>query len=79
MDTGCSGKIKNIQTALEQNDLMFQNIVLVILTHTHYDHTDCLAEIKKQSGAKVLVHASEKGCLEKGITPFQEVLCGSQK
>jgi len=79
VDTGCSGKIKNIQTALEQNDLMFQNIVLVILTHTHYDHTDCLAEIKKQSGAKVLVHASEKGCLEKGITPFQEVLCGSQK
>ncbi|WP_292389514.1 hypothetical protein [Methanosarcina sp. UBA5] len=29
-----------------------------------------LAEIKKRSGAKVMVHASEKGCLEKGITPF---------
>jgi hydroxyacylglutathione hydrolase len=70
VDAGCPGKIKNIQTALEQNNLIFQNIVLVILTHTHYDHTGCLAEIKKRSGAKVLVHASEKGCLEKGITPF---------
>jgi glyoxylase-like metal-dependent hydrolase (beta-lactamase superfamily II) len=45
-------------------------MVLIILTHTHYDHTGCLAEIKKRSGAKVLVHASEKECLEKGITPF---------
>lgn len=70
VDAGCPGKIKNIQTALEQNNLMFQNIVLIILTHTHYDHTGCLAEIKKRSGAKVLVHTSEKGYLEKGITPF---------
>ena len=36
-----------------------------------YD-TGCLAEIKKRSGAKVLVHASEKGYLEKGLTPFPE-------
>lgn len=70
VDAGCPGKIKDIQTALEQNKLTFQNIVLIILTHTHYDHTGCLAEIKKRSGAKVLVHASEKRCLEKGITPF---------
>lgn len=72
VDAGCPGKIKNVQTALEQNNLMFTDIVLVILTHTHYDHTGCLAEIKKRSGAKVLVHASEKGYLEKGMTPFPE-------
>ena len=70
VDAGCPGKIKNIQIALEQNNLMFQNIVLIILTHTHYDHTGCLAETKKRSRAKVLVHASEKRCLEKGITSF---------
>ncbi len=70
VDAGCPGKIKNFQTALKQNNLMFTDIVLVILTHTHYDHTGCLAEIKKRSGAKVLVHASEKGYLEKGLTPF---------
>lgn len=72
VDAGCPGKIKNVQTALEQNNLMFTDIVLVILTHTHYDHTGCLADIKKRSGAKVLVHASEKGYLEKGMTPFPE-------
>lgn len=72
VDAGCQGKIKNVQTALEQNNLMFTDIILVILTHTHYDHTGCLAEIKKLSGAKVLVHASEKGYLEKGLTPFPE-------
>jgi hydroxyacylglutathione hydrolase len=70
VDAGCPGKIKNFQAALEQNNLMFTDIGLVILTHTHHDHTGCLAEIKKRSGAKVLVHASEKGYLEKGLTPF---------
>lgn len=72
VDAGCPGKIKNVQIALEKNNLMFTDIVLVILTHTHYDHTGCLADIKKRSGAKVLVHASEKGYLEKGMTPFPE-------
>ena len=70
VDAGCAGKIKNLQTALEKNNLMFPDIVLVILTHTHYDHVGCLAEIKDRSGAKVLVHAEEKEYLEKGITPF---------
>jgi hydroxyacylglutathione hydrolase len=70
VDSGCTGKMKNFRAALEQNNLIFTDIVMVILTHTHYDHTGCLAEIKKRSGAKVLVHASEKGYLEKGLTPF---------
>jgi glyoxylase-like metal-dependent hydrolase (beta-lactamase superfamily II) len=72
VDAGCPGKLQNLQAALEQNNLTFTDIVLVILTHTHYDHTGCLAEIKKRSGAKVLVHASEKRHLEKGSTPFPE-------
>lgn len=79
VDAGFPGKIKNIQIALEQNNLVFQNIVMIILTHTHYDHTGCLAEIKKRSGAKVLVHASEERCLEKGITPFPRGTMWSSK
>lgn len=70
VDAGSPGKIQNLQTALKKNNLVFLDIVLIILTHTHYDHTGCLAEIKKMSGAKVLVHASEKEYLEKGMTPF---------
>jgi hydroxyacylglutathione hydrolase len=70
VDAGYKGKIRNLQTALRKNNLMFPDIILIILTHTHYDHVGCLAEIKKRSGANVLVHESEKEYLEKGMTPF---------
>lgn len=70
VDAGHPCKIKNLQIALERNHLGFPDIVLVVLTHTHYDHVGCLAEIKEKSGAKILVHAAEKEFLEKGATPF---------
>jgi len=70
VDAGSKGKIKKLQTALERNNLKFSDIVLVILTHTHYDHVGSLAEIKDSSRAKILVHSEEQGYLEKGITPF---------
>ncbi|MDQ1251948.1 MAG: hydroxyacylglutathione hydrolase [Euryarchaeota archaeon] len=70
VDGGTAQKITNIQTALEKNKLNFSDIVLIVLTHTHSDHVGSLAEIKEKSSAKVLVHAAEKGYLERGITPF---------
>jgi glyoxylase-like metal-dependent hydrolase (beta-lactamase superfamily II) len=70
VDGGSTGKIRDLQTALEKNNLRFSDIALIVLTHTHYDHVGSLAEIKDRSGAKILVHAAEKGYLEKGITPF---------
>lgn len=70
VDAGCTGKIKNLQTALERNNLTFSDIVFVVLTHTHCDHVGCLAEIKARSRAKVLVHVEGKEYLEKGLTPF---------
>jgi hydroxyacylglutathione hydrolase len=70
VDAGSKGKMKNLQITLEKNNLAFSDIALVVLTHTHYDHVGCLAEIKDRSGVKVLAHASEKEYLEKGITPF---------
>ncbi len=79
MDGGTAQKIKNIQTALEKNKLNFSDIVLIVLTHTHYDHVGSLAEIKEKSSAKVLVHAAEKGYLERGITPFPRGTSGFQK
>jgi len=70
VDAGSTSKIKNLQIALEKNNLSFSNIVLIVLTHTHYDHVGCLTEIKERSGAKVLVHVKEKEYLEEGMTPF---------
>ncbi len=75
VDAGYTGKIKNLQAVLENNNLTFSDIVLIVLTHTHCDHVGCLAEIKEKSGAKVLVHAEDKEYLEKGMTPFPRPYC----
>lgn len=70
VDTGYKGNIKYLQTVLEKNKFKSSDIVLIVLTHTHNDHVGSLAEVKEKSRAKVLVHAAEKGYLEKGKTPF---------
>jgi hydroxyacylglutathione hydrolase len=69
VDTGYKGNKKNLKIALEKNNLTFLDIVLIVLTHTHYDHVASLDEIKELSASKVLVHAAEKEYLERGMTP----------
>ena len=69
VDTGYKGNIKNLKIALEKNNLTFLDIVLIVLTHTHYDHVGSLDEVKKMSASKVLVHSAEKEYLERGMTP----------
>ena len=70
VDTGYKGNIKNLKIALEKNNLTFLDIVLIVLTHTHYDHVGSPDEVKGLSASKVLVHAAEKEYLERGMTPY---------
>lgn len=72
IDAGCERKIHNLKLALKQNALGMSDINLIIVTHSHYDHVGCLAEIKEKSGAKVLAHIDEAEYLKKGHTPFPE-------
>ncbi len=72
VDAGYANKIHVLEEKLKENGLEFADIDLIILTHTHYDHVGCLANIKERSGAKILVHRDEADCLKKGHTPFPE-------
>ena len=45
------------------------NLVALILTHTHFDHAENAARIKKRFGAKIIVHETEVEYLEKGDSP----------
>ncbi len=38
------------------------------MTHTHYDHTGCSEQIRKATGAKVVVGAAEAEFLRQGHT-----------
>ncbi|NOR74115.1 MAG: MBL fold metallo-hydrolase [Draconibacterium sp.] len=67
IDTGVKGHLQQFKTLFEQNRLQPEDIKLIVLTHTHYDHTGNLNELVKLTGAKVLVHKNEFENLKNGF------------
>jgi glyoxylase-like metal-dependent hydrolase (beta-lactamase superfamily II) len=70
VDTGVKGNMKQIRTLFKQAQLKFSDLQLIILTHTHYDHTGNLQAIHNWTGAKVMVHKEEFENLSNGFTPI---------
>jgi glyoxylase-like metal-dependent hydrolase (beta-lactamase superfamily II) len=70
IDAGNKNKLKKILKTVTQQGLNESDIKLIILTHTHYDHSGSVAELKKATGAKVAVSAKEAEELRNGYTPF---------
>lgn len=68
IDTGVKGKFKTIERTLAAMGFDCTDIHLVMLTHTHQDHTGNVAECKKTSDAEVLVHSAEADVLRNGKT-----------
>jgi glyoxylase-like metal-dependent hydrolase (beta-lactamase superfamily II) len=57
-------KWNNLKVALKAQGLY--KIDYLILTHSHYDHAENAARIKREYGAKVIVNEREAACLEQG-------------
>ena len=68
VDPGARKYLPLVHAAILGNGLELQDIRLIILTHTHYDHVDGLKEISEQTGARILVHKNEAGELANGYT-----------
>lgn len=66
IDAGIRGKAQKILDILRASGCSPEDIALIILTHTHYDHCGSLTELKAITGAKILVHESEAPNLEQG-------------
>ena len=71
IDTGYKGKAKIILDFLKNNRISPKSIGLIILTHGHYDHIGNVSELKKISGAKILIHKDDLPLLDSGITNSQ--------
>lgn len=71
IDTGYKGKAKIILDFLKNNRISPKSIGLIILTHGHYDHIGNASELKKISGAKILIHKDDLPLLDSGITNSQ--------
>jgi len=67
IDTGVKGHLQNFKNLFKKYNLEPDSINLIILTHTHNDHTGNLKELVKLTGAKVLVHRNEYENLKKGF------------
>jgi hydroxyacylglutathione hydrolase len=70
IDTGTPGKAGLILEAARQAEISPSDIKLIVLTHTHFDHAGGLAELKAATGARVVVHASERDYLCMGRSPM---------
>jgi len=66
IDAGMKKKEQKIVAALARMKLSLDDIQLIILTHTHYDHCGSLKALQGMTKAKVLVHKAEAGCLRQG-------------
>jgi glyoxylase-like metal-dependent hydrolase (beta-lactamase superfamily II) len=64
IDGSRSSKWSKLKNKL--NNLNIRKIDFLILTHTHYDHAENAAKIKKTFGALVIVNKREAGYLERG-------------
>jgi hydroxyacylglutathione hydrolase len=70
IDCGMKKKEKKFLAALKQVQLSPQDIQLIILTHTHYDHAGSIAALQQITGAKILGHKAEASCLAQGHCAF---------
>lgn len=66
IDAGNKGRAGRFFRKIKEFSLKPEDIRLVFLTHSHFDHVGGLAEIKRKTGAKVLVHEVERQALEEG-------------
>ena len=70
IDSGAPNKGTTFLKDLEKFGIKPEEIQLIILTHGHWDHVGSAAEIKKLTGAKVVMHKNEKHWLEQSLKPM---------
>jgi glyoxylase-like metal-dependent hydrolase (beta-lactamase superfamily II) len=70
IDTGHASTVGKFSDAMERSGMSPQDIDLIVLTHTHFDHAGGAQQIKKISGAKLAVQKNEADYLRQGCTPY---------
>jgi hydroxyacylglutathione hydrolase len=64
VDAGTPKMIRSFKRKLRRLYINPRDIKLIILTHSHFDHAGSSKDIKELTGAKILIHESEKNYLE---------------
>lgn len=70
VDTGRTSAYTHLQKSIAALNLKPENIDLLILTHTHYDHCQNAFAIKVQTNCKILMSEFEAEYSKSGYTPL---------
>jgi glyoxylase-like metal-dependent hydrolase (beta-lactamase superfamily II) len=65
IDSGTSGEAGKIAKQIEVGGYALSDIRAIVITHAHSDHTGCVVELARRSGAQVLAHRDEIPYLER--------------
>lgn len=65
IDGGTPGKTDKIVKQIEEGGYALSDIRAIVVTHAHSDHTGCVADLARRSGARVLAHQDEVPYLER--------------
>jgi len=66
INTGLAETVPLLQKNVESLGFKFSDIKVLLITHAHYDHVAGMAEIKKATGAQMMVNAADAQTLEDG-------------
>jgi len=66
VDAGTPNKLRAFKRKLRKLYIHPEDIRLIVLTHSHFDHAGSAKTIREFTGARILVHENEAGFLERG-------------
>jgi glyoxylase-like metal-dependent hydrolase (beta-lactamase superfamily II) len=66
IDGGMPNKLQMFKRKLSKLGIQSSEIKLIVLTHSHFDHSGSAREIRDLTGAKIAIHESEKTYIENG-------------
>jgi metallo-beta-lactamase class B len=66
VNTGINDSAPAIRANVEALGFKFSDIKLLLATHGHWDHVGAMAEIKRLTGARMLMHEGDADLLESG-------------
>jgi glyoxylase-like metal-dependent hydrolase (beta-lactamase superfamily II) len=64
IDSGQPGRTSTILEQLAQAGLPPRELWFLVLTHAHFDHTGCAADLARRCGCQVLAHSAEVPFIE---------------
>lgn len=71
IDAGWNGQLNLFLKKLHLLGIQPQQIQYILLTHHHHDHTAIVCELKKRTGAKLILHEKQRPYLEQGMTNYK--------